>query len=157
MVKLAQWTRKQWLPNKEECGRFWHSLHRRIGSILMRQHCFLLQSLTVGWQPFTSMERRLTNFRLHWPFSAMPMGHRSSRSSILAEQGTLWHSIDRIQTRKDSVTSTTRQHGWHLCSLMSEILTLWRNCHLPYLKVHLRTWHQDVPAKSEDRSTYWQF
>jgi hypothetical protein len=32
---------------------------------------------TVGWQPLTSVGRRLTNFRSHLPFSAMLMDHRS--------------------------------------------------------------------------------
>ena len=124
IVKQAQWIKKQSLMNKKEFRKFWLSLCQRIGLTLMRQHCSLLQSLTMGEQLFTSVERRLTSFGSHWPCFAMQMGHRSVWSSILAEQSTLWHSIDRIQIREDSVTVITRQHGWHLCYLKSEILPI---------------------------------
>ena len=97
----------------------------------MRRHCSLLQFLIVGWQPFTSVERRLTNFVSHWPYSATPMDHRNFRSSLSAEPGTLWHSIDRTQIRLDSITVTTRWCGWHLHSLMSEFQ--YDHCWLPLI------------------------
>ena len=111
MAKRAQWTRKQSLLSKNECRRFWPSLHQGIGSTLMRRRCFLLQCLTVGWQLFTSAERKLTNSESPWPFSATLMDHKNSRSSLLGEQGTLWRSIDKIQTGKGSITVTTRRRG----------------------------------------------
>ena len=130
MVRWPQSTRLQLLQNKKDWGRSFLSFPQGISLILIRQHCFLLQSQIVGWQLFTSAERRLINFRLHCHFSAIQMDHRSFWSSTLEEPGTLWHSIDRTQTRQDSVTGITKECRWHPSYLMSEISPTWFNCML---------------------------
>ena len=152
-VRQPRWTRKQSSPNKSKCRRFWPSLHQRIGSTWMKRRCFLLQSLTVGWQQFTSAERKWINLGSPWPFSAMQMDHRSFQSSTLAEQGTPWHSIDKTQTWQDSVTVTTRLREWHLLYLMSKISSLQHDCVLTPPKGTSKNWISQCDCRIE-RSSY---